>query len=38
VNKSRGTLPEKYKNMGLIGIYDDLDASIRYTYDAGPYQ
>jgi len=37
VNKLRGTLPEKYKNMELIEIYDDLDASIRYTHDAGPY-
>jgi len=26
VNKLRGTLPEEYKNMKLIEIYDDLDA------------
>lgn len=37
VNRSRGTLPEEYKNMGLIEIYDDLDASIRYTHDAGSF-
>jgi len=37
VNRARGTLPEEYKNMGLIELYDDLDASIRYYYGAGPY-
>jgi len=37
VNKSRGTLPKEYKNMGLIEIYDDLDASIRYIQDAEQY-
>ncbi len=30
VNKRRGTLPEKYRDWGLLDIYDDLGASVRY--------
>ncbi len=37
VNKARKTLPEKYRKKGLIEIYDDLDASIRYYYGVGAY-
>jgi len=29
-NKTRGTLPEKYKNMSLLEVFDDLGVSIRY--------
>jgi len=33
VNKSRGTLPERYRKLGLLEIYDDLGASPRaYHY------
>ena len=33
VNKARGTLPEKYKDLDLLSIYDDLGASPRaYHY------
>lgn len=36
-NKSRGTLPERYKNMSLLQVYDDLDISVRYIYGYWPY-
>ncbi len=29
-NRSRGTLPERYRDMKLIELFDDLDVSIRY--------
>jgi len=29
-NKVRGTLPERYRDMSLIELFDDLDVSIRY--------
>jgi len=29
VNKNQGTLPERYKNMSLLDVYDDLGCSIR---------
>ena len=32
VNKVKGTLPERYKNKGLMEIYDDLGASVRYYF------
>ena len=32
VRKVKGTLPEKYKNKGVLEIYDDLSASVRYYY------
>jgi hypothetical protein len=37
VNKKRETLPEEYRNKGLIEIYDALEASIRYYYGEGAY-
>jgi hypothetical protein len=30
VNKSLGRLSEKYQNMGILELYDDLNASVRY--------
>lgn len=32
VNKVKGTLPERYRNKGLMEIYDDLGASVRYYF------
>jgi len=32
VRKVRGTLPAKYKNKGILEIYNDLGASVRYYY------
>jgi hypothetical protein len=32
VRKVKGTLPEKYKNKGVLEIYDDLSSSVRYYY------
>ena len=32
VRKVKGTLPEKYKNKGILEIYDDLGTSVRYYY------
>ncbi len=32
VRKVKGTLPERYKNKGILEIYDDLGASVRYYY------
>ena len=29
-NKDRGTLPERYREMSLLDLFDDLDVSIRY--------
>ena len=29
-NKARGTLPEKYQEMSLLELFDELDVSIRY--------
>ncbi|OPX31868.1 MAG: hypothetical protein B1H40_03275 [Candidatus Latescibacteria bacterium 4484_181] len=29
-NKNRGTLPERYRRMSLLELFDDLDVSIRY--------
>jgi len=29
VNKIHGTLPERYKDMELLDVYDDLNASVR---------
>ncbi|HIE04947.1 MAG TPA: hypothetical protein EYP61_09330 [Candidatus Latescibacteria bacterium] len=29
-NRERGTLPERYREMELIDVFDDLDVSIRY--------
>ena len=31
VNKAHGTLPERYRDMELLKVYDDLNASVR-TY------
>ena len=30
VNKSKNTLPEKYKNLDILELYDELNASVRY--------
>lgn len=32
VNRTLGKLPEKFKNMDILGIYRDLRASVRYFY------